>query len=74
MNKTTIKNCLRKTARGDQFITQNEVKKCMGWGNTRTQTTLRGLDCIRRKRTKLYAIDEVADVIYSDIKKSWVEQ
>lgn len=71
MNKTMIKKCLKRSARGSEFITQNEVKKCMGWGNNRTMETLRGLDCIRRNRTKQYSIDEVADRIFADMERSW---
>ena len=71
MNKTTIKKVLHAAARGDQFITQNEVKKCMGWGNDRTIETLKPLDCIRRSRTKHYLIDEVAARIFEDVERGY---
>ena len=69
MNKTAIKKALRSSAAGAEFITQNEVKKCMGWGNTRTMDTLKGLDCIRRARTKHYLIDEVAAKIFEEVER-----
>ena len=71
MNKSTIKKVLQSSARGDQFITQNEVKKCMGWGNSRTIETLKPLDCIRRARTKHYLIDDVAAKIFEDVERGY---
>lgn len=71
MNKSTIKKTLQKSAKGKEFITQNEVKKCMGWGNDRTISTLKSLDCIRRSRTKHYLIDEVAAKIFEDVERGY---
>lgn len=69
MNKSSIKRILKSAAGGAEFITQNEVKKCMGWGNTRTIETLKQLDCIRRSRTKQYSIEEVAARIFEEIER-----
>ena len=71
MNKSAIKKILKQAAKGEEFITQNEVKKCMGWGNDRTVATLKPLDCIRRSRTKHYLIDEVAARIFEDVERGY---
>jgi len=36
----------------------------MGWGSERTNEVVKGLDFIRRGRTRQYAADEVAAKIY----------
>lgn len=63
MNKKSIRNTLVRFA-GSEFINREQVKKCMGWGNERTNTTLNGLDYITIGRTKQYDADEVAGRIY----------
>lgn len=70
MDKRTIAASLRKTAGGGQYITQNGVKTCMGWGFGRTTETLKGLSYLRRKKTKQYDIDEVAEKISEDLERS----
>lgn len=71
MNRTMIKKALRAGAGGAEFINQNQVKKTMGWGNSRTQSTLAGLDCIRMQRNKQYLIDEVADRIFAQMETGY---
>ena len=71
MNKSQIKKTLKKASKGAEFITQNAVKNCMGWGNDRTYEALSGLDWIRRGRTKQYSVDEVADRIFAQVEKGW---
>ena len=70
MNRTTIKKALKRASGGAEFINQNTVKTCMGWGNDRTMETLRGLDFIRQNKTKQYDIDEVAGRIYESVERS----
>ena len=67
MNKSVIKTALRRGAGGAEFINQNQVKKIMGWGNTRTQNTLEGLSYIKMARNKQYLIDDVADRIFAQM-------
>lgn len=71
MNKSQIKRTLKKASKGAEFISQNAIKGCMGWGNDRTYETLKGLDWIRRGRTKQYMVDEVADRIFAQVERSW---
>lgn len=71
MNKSTIKRTLQRRAGGAEFISQNQVKECMGWGNDRTIATLKPLDCIRRGRTKQYSIDEVAARIFEEVERGY---
>lgn len=68
MNRTTIKKALKRKAGGAEFIDRQGVKDCMGWGNGRTDNTLRGLNYIRLKTRKQYDIDEVADRIYAQVE------
>ena len=71
MTRAQIKKILKKASKGAEFITQNAVKNCMGWGNDRTYEALRGLDWIRRGRTKQYAVDDVTDRIFAQVEKGW---
>ena len=70
MNRTTIKRALKRASGGAEFINQNTVKTCMGWGNDRTMDVLKGLDFIRQKNTKQYDIDEVSARIYEQVERS----
>ena len=70
MNRTTIKRALKSAAGGAQFIDRQTVKVCMGWGNGRTDETLRGLDFIRLSQRKQYDIDEVAARIFEQVERN----
>lgn len=70
MTRTTIKRALKNAAGGAEFIDRSGVKRCMGWGNGRTDSTLSGLDFIRQKQRKQYDIEEVADRIYESVEGS----
>ncbi len=69
MNKSSIKQILLHETGGAGVINASQVKRAMGWGNDRTSETLRGLDFIRRNRTKQYDIDEAATVIAESIER-----
>lgn len=64
MNRTTIKKALRRAASGAEFVTQGDIKKCLGCGNDRAAEIVSGLGFIRFNRMKQYDVDEVADRIY----------
>ena len=64
MTKTSIKKALIKAAGGASFITQGDIKRCLGCGDDRAAFITRGLDYIRFNRTKQYDADEVAARIY----------
>lgn len=72
MNKSSIKQILLKETGGAGVINASQVKRAMGWGNDRTGETLKGLDFIRRNRTKQYDVDEAAAVIAESIEKAVV--
>lgn len=60
MTKTSIKKALQKAAGGAEFITQGDIKRCMGCGDDRAAFIVKGLEYIRFGRTKQYDADEVA--------------
>lgn len=64
MTKTSIRKALQRTAGGAEFVNRQHIKSCMGWGNERTNEVVKGLDFIRRGRTRQYAAEEVAARIY----------
>jgi hypothetical protein len=66
MNRTTIRKALSRAAGGAEFVTQGDIKRCIGCGNDRAAEITRGLDFIRFNRTKQYDIGEVADRIYEN--------
>lgn len=69
MTKTSIKRVLTRFA-GAEFVNREQVKRCMGWGNGRTDMTLDGLDYITIGRTKQYDAEEVAERIYQQKRSS----
>lgn len=71
MNKTDIKNTLKRESGGKSFVTKGDIKRIMGWGNDRTAETVKGLDCIRAGKTRQYLVDEVAARISTQIEKSY---
>ena len=64
MTKTSIKKALIKAAGGANFITQGDIRRCLGCGDDRAAFIVKGLDFIRFNRTKQYDVDEVAARIY----------
>lgn len=64
MTKTSIKKALTKAAGGAAFITQGDIKKCLGCGNDRAALIVKDLECIKIGRKKQYDADEVAARIY----------
>ena len=64
MTKTSIRNALIKAAGGAMFITQGDIKRCLGCGDDRAAMITNGLDYIRFNRTKQYDAGEVAERIY----------
>jgi len=68
MNKTTIRQSLSRSANGAEFINQEQIKACLGWGDKRVKELTNGLSFIRLKRTKQYAIDEVAARIMQQVQ------
>lgn len=70
MNKSMIKQALKRRAKGADFITQNGVKESMGWGKDRTREVLQDLDCIPSGNSKQYLIDEVAEKIFAQVERS----
>ena len=60
MTKTSIKKALKRAAGGAEFITQGDIKRCLGCGNDRAAQIVDGLEYIRFNRTKMYDADEVA--------------
>lgn len=64
MTKTSIKKALTKAAGGAEFITQGDIKRCLGCGDDRAAEITKGLDFIRFNRTKQYDADEVAARIF----------
>lgn len=73
MNKTTIKNTLKRRAGGAEFITMNGIREAMGWGKDRTRNTLKGLDFIQSGNRKQYMIDEVAARIFAEVERGWTQ-
>ncbi len=65
MTKTSIRKALQRAAGGAEFITQGDIKRCLGCGNDRAAEITKGLEFVRFSRTKMYDADEVADRIYS---------
>ena len=65
MTKTSIRKALQRAAGGAEFVTQGDIKKCLGCGNDRAAEITKGLEVVRFNRKKLYDADEVADRIYS---------
>lgn len=72
MNKTDIKNTLKRETGGKSFVTKGDIKRIMGWGNDRTAATVKGLDCIKAGRTRQYLVDDVAARISAQIEKSFI--
>lgn len=66
MNRTTIRKALSRAAGGAEFVTQGDIKRCIGCGNDRAAEITKGLDFIRFNRTKQYSVDEVAARIYEN--------
>ncbi len=65
MTKTSIRKALQRASGGAEFVTQGDIKKCLGCGNDRAAEITDGLEFIRFGRTKIYDADEVAARIYS---------
>lgn len=63
MNRTTIRKALQRSAGGAEFITQGDIRRCIGCGSDRAAEIVRDLDFIRFNRTKQYFVDDVADRI-----------
>jgi hypothetical protein len=61
MNKKSIQKALQKTAGGTEFVTQGDIKRCIGCGNDRAVEVTRGLFFIRFNRTKFYDAEDVAE-------------
>lgn len=70
MTKTSIKKILQHECKGAGLINGQQVKRALGWGNTRTADLLRDLDCIVSAKRKLYDVDEVADRVYMQVVKA----
>ena len=67
MTKTSIRKALQRAAGGAEFITQGDIKRCLGCGNDRAAEITKGLEFVRFSRTKMYDADEVADRIYESV-------
>lgn len=64
MNRTTIRKALQRSANGAEFVTQGDIRRCIGCGSDRAAEIVEGLGFIRFNRTKQYDVDEVADRIW----------
>lgn len=64
MTKTSIREALQRAAGGAEFVTQGDIKKCLGCGNDRAAEITEGLDFVRFQRKKIYDAGEVAERIY----------
>jgi len=64
MTKESIKRALIKAAGGATFITQGDIKRCLGCGNDRAAFIVKGLGFIKFNRTKQYDVGEVAARIW----------
>lgn len=69
MNKTTIKNALKRTAGGAEFITQGDIKRSLHCGNDRAAEIVKGLEYFKIGRTKKYDVEEVASAIYAYVEQ-----
>lgn len=70
MNRTTIKKSLIRAAGGAEFVSQGDIKRCIGCGNDRAAEITKGLDFIKFNRKKLYDADEVTDRIFVSVERS----
>ena len=66
MTKTSIRKALQRAAGGAEFVSQGDIKKCLGCGNDRAAEITDGLEFVRFGKKKIYDADEVADRIYSN--------
>ena len=49
MTRASIRDKLKKSASGAEFITKGDVKRCMGRGSDRVASTVKGLDFVRQE-------------------------
>jgi hypothetical protein len=68
MTRANIRDKLKKSASGAEFITKGDIKRCMGWGSDRVTSTVKGLDFVRQGRTQQYDVDEVSARIYEQVE------
>ena len=66
MTKTSIRKALQRAAGGAEFVSQGDIKRCLGCGNDRAAEITDGLEFVRFGKKKIYDADEVADRIYSN--------
>lgn len=69
MNKTSIRNALKRSAGGAEFITQGDIKRSLRCGNDRAAEIVKGLEYFKFGRTKKYDVDEVAGAICAHIEQ-----
>ena len=66
MTKTSIRKALQRAAGGAEFVSQGDIKKCLGCGNDRAAEITKGLEFVRFGAKKIYDADEVAARIYEN--------
>lgn len=70
MTKTSIRKALQRAAGGAEFVSQGDIKRCLGCGNDRAAEITDGLEFVRFGKKKIYDADEVAARIYDNTEVS----
>ena len=69
MTRTSIRKSLQRSSAGAEFVNREQISRCMGWGNDRVNEVVKGLDYIRKNRTRQYDEDEVAARIFEQVER-----
>ena len=63
MDKRGLKRGLSQSVKGASFLSRQQVERYMGWGRSKTETLLLGLDAVELNGKKKYFVDDVAERI-----------